>query len=821
MSSSALPRMFRRLWPVLALWALLWCGLAALPAPSAAAQDKPPADPCAYTPALATCLTSRLLVTPWNALEAGGPLVAAHAVDALGRKSEVRLYAPSPSGRLLYRGALAGAYAPVHLREGYLFAGDAWGALVMARVPPEGAPWLIQRLAARSGVILEIAAQPGVVALLRGKSGGADGKNQIEFHAHPPQQPLSLSSVLTSTDARAIKGDSGMVYAITGRGYVAFNVNNPALPFVQGEVLLFSQPITGPYQIEHGFTHTFVMARDAATGAPLCKRIEITGKIHMRLKGDCPFVPGRTTFFGAYVYVNPNPGPAEYLDYEVWQLGEADTPQRVRYERERWVKGVLAGELRVTQSHAGSLVTYSETPLGALERLTETWTLDQHNDWDDPLLAADTTVLVDGGSTEGGRRVLFMDVASAPAPQLMGELVSPWLSTSRLALRAGRLYSLHRNTLVLFDVVNPAAPAQLGVTALPEGVDAQGWVVPGNGLVHVAGKGNLLVTLSTANPVTPTVLSLVDIPGETEAMLWQPGHLYLFGGDSMAVVDVSDPYNPLLLRIVPIPAGIREVASWGSALYLLRGDTLEILDARTAATPRPAATLQWEEETVEFMAVEGGRLFVVQRARYPLPRADEFFAAVYDLANPLNPQLQARVGPLPGPAMTPARDRVITPVLNVYTLGGSTRSVQIMAAGAVFVPDATIEYRLGQGFVAEQVYCLAHTEIPESAPVMAGTRTLYAGAFALAVDDCASGAPLGLGSPVSLTVRYTPTASALLDWPQAEIVVAGDSGWENAPGTQNDGTGEIFALINPLIPWAVAGPPSQPVRLTPVLRGTP
>ena len=790
-------------------------GLAFLLCTSSAARadSSPPVDPCAPTEEGSRCLPARLLLSPWNQLEASGPFVAAHALDSLGRPWELRLYAVGAAGQLEYTGALAGAFSNVQLEGNTLAAGDQWDGVVLARTGPQTLPHIVARLPAADGPVLDLALLPNLLAVLRPSVSGSPNENSLTIYARNGADTLQFVREIPLSDVRSLDAHAGALYAVTGEGYQIYNTSSPQNVWVHSHVMLFAGEIKGPLQVHHTAGYDYVMALDAATSAPHCAIVKVDAARFLHAEGACPFVAGRTTFLGETAWVNRNPLPSEYDDYEVWSLANPDNPQRVNSAVERWVTAFEAGGLLVAQAHDGTLVSYAQAKDGTLQRIASTWTMEALLENATPVLANDNTVVADAGTRVGGRMLHLFDVSTPATPALTGSVVSPWLSGTQLALHGRRLLSLHRDTLTLFDVQSPAALVEQGQVALPAGETSAAWAVAGDDVVHVASARSLLVSISTTNPLTPSVLSRTDLPGQTTQMLWLPGTLYLFGPESLTLVTVAIPRAPQLVKSLPLAPGVESVALWGGAVYLQRATTIEILNARKPNEPAHVGMLTWPEGVLESMQQAGGRLFVVERERLSA-QPDRFSVAVHDLDDPIAPRLVARVGPLPSAEVVVSRTRLTTAEGAVYALEEGWSFAQRLPPGNTFAPESGLSYSvLNAGGAGLAELCWEHASAHDLPALQTPDLALYGGAWRVQVSDCATGAPLELGAPIIVSVAYTNTPNAARVWAEAHLLQLGGEGWSPVAGQTNDGAGSLSGAIDPLRPWMIAGPAPADVPL--------
>ncbi len=399
-----------------------------------------------------------------------------------------------------------------------------------------------------------------------------------------------------------------------------------------------------------------------------------------------------------------------------------------------------------------------------------------------------------------------------------------------------QVFSLHRNRLTIFDVRNPAAPAQVGQYVSQLGDPLDHLILGASNFVYLLSDHNTLLTIDISTPTTPTLTGLMDFPDSTVVGVRANDALYLFGARSLIIVDVAKPALPALVRSLPVTAPTA-AAAWANALYLVESDGMQVLDIADAANPIPGVRVA-PPQGMHFASLgpaQGGRI-----ALHVLPApgggvdASQRHVAVYDLSNPLAPRLAAVA---PGNFEDAWFDgaRMLLPGAEVVAIGPGTRFTAPLATGSfdqtVILPGGNLPPGLTFTYstqakpasatvassTSESRACLQHDQDPARLSLPLLGQAAYAGPFMLQIVDCQTGLTYATAIPVTVTLNLPAALSAPYNWSLAEPFLDESSRWTFIPGAQQQDT-VWSATLTPPVTWGVRGPVPNPILLPWVVR---
>lgn len=238
-----------------------------------------------------------------------------------------------------------------------------------------------------------------------------------------------------------------------------------------------------------------------------------------------------------------------------------------------------------------------------------------------------------------GVSLTILDISDPTQPRQRGQLGIYGHNNVRIegiSFAHGRVYvgcsgtySEEFNSIVVVDVSNPDAPAQIGAVKIPQNAhyDApRAIALSGNRLYST---GYFLDTFSLDNPSSPTLLSQAPIPQNTDFIDAAP-HQFLINGSrayllytstcmdgdlirsTLQILDVSDPAHPALTYQTDPEGMAYQLATKGTALFVasnIKG--LRVLDASATTTPTETARFQSLAEA-RAVAVSGPRAYVME-----------------------------------------------------------------------------------------------------------------------------------------------------------------------------------------------------------------
>jgi hypothetical protein len=822
---------------VLLLPLLLMCTLLATSRPLRAAATKQiPCDPTSAAPS--HCLVAEPFLTERLVLRAAGDGLLFATVSGPG-EPHLRVL---DVATLATHGVMPLDDTPLLYQTGRLYTAPASAATpsrifqTVIGVAEASRPTLLGGTALPLEGALDWAIAPNALYVL-GTPSEATGSDIHVYGLADAAHP-QLAATLPNVQAIRIMARAGYLYTAAPTGLAIYDTSNPAAPTLLSNTLWFEDAPLDAIDLAVVQHILFFMGHARDTGESRCHAIDVrdpTGPVRV---GDCPFAPHKTTFAAGYAYLNPNQSAAEYLDYQIYSLANPAAPALVGTTRQRWRTAFPVGGGLVTQWANGRVARLRQDGSGSLATAAVTWSSDALG-MEGPVRAIiGDSVFIDQGSTgnDGGRVLRIADVAERSAPHLLGSLESTWIGARNLEATNGRLFALHRDRLTLFDLRNPAQPAQLGQFTSPLGDSLEHFILGGPNHAFLVSEHNTLLTVDLSTPTTPTLAGMVGLPGRTTAGAWANNALYLYGDEALIVADVSNPAAPSLARSIPLDAPPLAVSAWGSALYLVENAALQVVDVADPLNPIPRARVE-PPPAMRFSPIPGaqsGRLALQVRRGAGAPPEAQPYVAIYDLSAGPSP---IRVATVPGIHDDAYFDgaRLLLPGSAVVAIGPRARYSAPLPAPPVdgvtvtpvgmLPPNIAFTYTLALApqearsavIATETVHCLAHETDP-AGPILAPTvESTYAGPFALRTVACDSGAPVAFSGVITLTVMLPPSTIAPWDWPQALLATDHSSAWAPIPSAVKEGS-TWRAQIEPPIVWGVRGPAPPPVLLPWVAR---
>jgi hypothetical protein len=611
------------------------------------------------------------------------------------------------------------------------------------------------------------------------------------------------------------------LFAATDSDVAIFDIADPTRPLALSAIQVISPSLNGPVEVALHGDVLYFMAQSPSGDQTACHMVDIQHGQAPVVSASCPFLPTRTTFVGDFAYVNPNPGAAQFLDYRIYSIADPSNPVDQGAELLRFSDGIESGGKLLATSPGGALQVLAQDASGRLAVRAQSWTTDDVGRWDKPLLDVGGLLYLDAGAGSHGGRLIRL-VQSGALPRLLGEFESPWIGAGSLQQQGNRLYSLYRNRVTLFDARDPSHPEQVGQFVLPAGLIGTRAQPAGGDQLYVVAEGNILLDVDTSQPLTPTLSSQQDLPGESQFVRWTPGALYLLGSDSLLVMDLSGA-APRLHKSVPIEPGVEYLTGYGNAIYVVRTDRVEILDVSRRLDPVIGGSLSYGNgELHKVFPVSNGMLAVLVSSVMTAPAlaaGPSLDLLVYDLSSPLQPRLNATLEGLADDDVWFGGARALLPRNVVYRLGSAQRVVRRLpvtlpasldfAEGIVYTVPAGAFTGYADTAVDNSI-CLTQSQPAQPIALPPGT-SLYAGPFVLSANHCFTGEPVLPALPILVTVTHAASGLAWPNWSQATIATWLPSGW--SPISPPASLGMLSAPIGSVAPWAVLGPQPAPRHL--------
>ena len=208
-------------------------------------------------------------------------------------------------------------------------------------------------------------------------------------------------------------------------------------------------------------------------------------------------------------------------------------------------------------------------------------------------------------------------------------------------------YIARGDTLTVFDISEPAAPAQRGSHVFPEKI--WGFTVAGAVAYVAAGHSGFWI-LDVSNAESPTLRGSIKTPGQAKnvavsgTMAAVADHM-----SGVDVIDFSTPAEPVLVGSVYTDGYARDVAMFGSQVYavdnptgfyvldLSRPDPLEpVASLQSASAPRLVEVL---DANPNIVVLVGGVPYDPLRAlrREPAAAGGGATLQIYDVSDPASP----------------------------------------------------------------------------------------------------------------------------------------------------------------------------------------
>ena len=217
-----------------------------------------------------------------------------------------------------------------------------------------------------------------------------------------------------------------------------------------------------------------------------------------------------------------------------------------------------------------------------------------------------------------------------------------------IAVSGAMAYVLYNDTLSVFDIGNPAAPAKKGTCYLNEvqsGYGSMQNIIVSGDTAYCTGAVNgippfaktVFITIDLSQPDKPVEIGHSEMPSESsDGSLSNPGGALFVSGDhallaagqnGLKVMSIADPAKPAVAGRFTMPARTRAVALGDRKAYVSDADNgLYIYDLSNPASPVLQSTTP-EVRAAEAMALAGGMAYL----------AGEAGLQVVDVRDPLAP----------------------------------------------------------------------------------------------------------------------------------------------------------------------------------------
>ena len=792
---------------------------------SAAPSDPPPCDPLAPSPS--HCLVAEPYITERLSLRAAGDGLLFAMATAPG-ETQLRVL---DAATLATLGVLPVRDEELLYQDGHLYTAPLSTTVAMPivlGVRAANRPALLGSIALPLSGALDWAVAPHTLFALTHSQTGSGNELHV-FSLQDASRPRHASVVAGLARTR-IATYGSRLYAAGSTGLTILDATDPAALLTLAAAEWFADMPLVDVDMAAVGDFVYLMGRDLV-GTPVCRIIDVRTPADPTPVGICPFLPGKTLVAGGFAYVNPNQSPAEYSDYAVYTITTPAAPTPVGTTAQRWRSAIALADAIVAQTVDGRLLRLHQGDDGSLTTLAQTWSQDELAlDGAVRAVTGDMAIIDRGAMGDGGARVLaLVDISVRSAPHPIGTLESMWIGAHNLVADGTRLYAMHRDRLTLFDLRDPAHTQQLGQFASPLQDTLEHLILDAPERAFMLSEHNTLLSVDLSTPLTPTLAAVVDLPGHTDVWAALQGTLYLFGNDTLLIVDVTQPGQPRLARSLPVPTPAAATA-WGSTLYLVDNGVLQVLDLTEPLNPTPGMRID-PPAGMRYAAIGGavaGRI-ALQTLRAVGGPAVSPYVSIFDV----------RVADAPRRAAIVAGDfadaifdgaRLILPGAEVVAIGPQSRDripLPAVLAEAIAIPLAdpthptlALTYTIAAdpppvtetATVTATARCLLHESDPARPWLAPIGEATWAGPYMLRVVDCATGAPLAFDNAITVTVALPRSPDQGGDWAQATLAADLGDRWLPLPGAQCE-TGTLCARLDAPLMWGVRGPAPVPVLL--------
>jgi hypothetical protein len=184
--------------------------------------------------------------------------------------------------------------------------------------------------------------------------------------------------------------------------------------------------------------------------------------------------------------------------------------------------------------------------------------------------------------------LVILDVSKSDAPQMVSQL---FLGGGFGLDVVGELayIAAGEQGLRVVDVSDPSSPTVLGVLETPG--EAKDVVVREDRAYAAVGDAGLVV-VDIADPASPSITGSVDTPGYAESLELVETLVYLADGAAgLQVADVGSSGDPVLIGGFDTPGNAEDIAVSGERVYVADGSAgLQVIDIGTPSLPRLEST---------------------------------------------------------------------------------------------------------------------------------------------------------------------------------------------------------------------------------------
>jgi hypothetical protein len=206
--------------------------------------------------------------------------------------------------------------------------------------------------------------------------------------------------------------------------------------------------------------------------------------------------------------------------------------------------------------------------------------------------------------------------------------------------------SPNNNSLVIFDISNPAAPVEISSISAGSGSHPHSVYVQGRYAYVTGENNNTFIIIDVSNPALPVVTSILSL-NHPFGVYIQGRYAYVttYTTNTLAILDISNPYSPIQVGTVSTgmsqPQSVYVQGRYAYVASELNG-SLVIFDVSNPALPVEVSTISTGLANPFFVYVQGRYAYVAEQGNSSL--------VIFDISNPTSPvELSSISAGLSGP----------------------------------------------------------------------------------------------------------------------------------------------------------------------------
>jgi hypothetical protein len=208
--------------------------------------------------------------------------------------------------------------------------------------------------------------------------------------------------------------------------------------------------------------------------------------------------------------------------------------------------------------------------------------------------------------------VVIIDVQNPAAPAQVGHYDAPSISEG-IAVSGGYAYlAAGTSGLRVIDVSNPTTPDEVGfynTSGSAKDVAVQG------DHAYVADNQNGLVVINVADPTNPTFVGGVDTPEFAVRIDVQGDYAYIADtAGGLRVIDILSPFNPVEVGDLPTPGWAYDVQVYGDLALVAANDRgVRVVDVSNPFSPGEIGFFFDGQAATQGVAFDGRYIYMAER----------------------------------------------------------------------------------------------------------------------------------------------------------------------------------------------------------------